>query len=102
MEAAQAHVYSLPREVVSKRQHTYHVKRKFGITAAVYDAMVNEQEGKCAICGRPPLHYRLSVDHDHERDIVRGLLCPRCNRGLGVFWDNPEMLRKAADYLEKF
>lgn len=42
----------------------------------------------------------LDVDHDHETGEIRGLLCSRCNGGLGLFCDNPSLLKKAIAYLE--
>lgn len=53
---------------------------------------------ECIICGD---NCRLDVDHDHATGKIRGLLCSRCNRGIGFFKDNPEILLKARDYLEK-
>lgn len=61
--------------------------------------MLEEQGGLCAICGNP-LEVPC-VDHDHETNQVRGLLCNPCNRGLGLFKDKPETLRSAAAYIEK-
>src|SRR5208282_181641 len=77
---------------------------KFGITQADYDRMLESQDGKCLICGanRPGDRDNFSVDHCHLTGIVRGLLCTKCNRGLGCFNDLPGLLRKAADYLEHF
>jgi hypothetical protein len=62
------------------------------------------QNGVCAICGSPPTgtrsHGLLAIDHCHDTLKIRGLLCNNCNNGLGRFKDNPDSLRKAADYLE--
>jgi hypothetical protein len=44
----------------------------------------------------------LVVDHDHETGEVRGLLCNRCNTGLGFFADNRGYMRRALTYLENF
>jgi hypothetical protein len=53
---------------------------------------------KCAICKADA--DRLMVDHCHETEAVRGLLCMACNFGLGWFKDNPDALRNAASYVE--
>lgn len=78
------------------------LKRKFGLTLADFARMKNEQGGGCAICGTTEpggQGNRLHVDHDHTSGQVRGLLCSNCNRGLGHFQDDPELLRKAISYL---
>lgn len=79
-----------------------HLVRKYGVTFADYKRMLDEQEGRCAICARPePEHRMFDVDHDHATGVVRGLLCTSCNRVLGHAGDSPERLRAAADYLEQ-
>ena len=78
------------------------LKRRYGINTEEYNKLFRRQEGVCAICGNPcNTGNRLSVDHSHKTGIVRGLLCNACNRGLGMLQDSAELLRKAADYLEK-
>jgi hypothetical protein len=80
-----------------------HLKRLYGITCADYDRMLLEQNGVCAICGTTePGHKKnyFCVDHCHATGKVRKLLCSACNVGLSRFKDNPELLRKAALYLE--
>lgn len=78
-----------------------HLKRRFGITQADYEAMLEVQGGGCGICGNLPKEgVALHVDHDHETGEVRGLLCVSCNNGLGQFRENPALLRIAAEYLE--
>jgi Recombination endonuclease VII len=76
---------------------TYHLTRRYGITAAEADFMLDEQDGVCAICQSAPAAH---VDHDHETGAVRALLCFNCNGGLGQFRDDPAVLRAAADYVE--
>jgi hypothetical protein len=79
------------------------LKYHYGVTLDSYGEMLASQNGLCAICGRSPelFNRAFAVDHDHATNIVRGILCPDCNRGLGGFHDDPDLLRKAADYLTK-
>lgn len=73
---------------------------RYGISQEQYNALFNEQKGACAICSEHPETRCLDVDHKHGTTKVRGLLCSRCNTGLGLFMDSPELLREAAFYLE--
>lgn len=79
------------------------IKRKYGISLEEYDELLARQDGGCAICGSRDhaLEYQLAVDHDHETGRVRGLLCHRCNLGIGQFGDDLDLLRKAIKYLEE-
>jgi hypothetical protein len=63
-----------------------------------FDSLFQQQKGLCGIC-HDPLQ-KPNVDHDHTINVVRGLLCQKCNWGLGQFRDSPQILRTAADYLE--
>ena len=75
--------------------------RNYGITIEEYDNMFAAQNGICAICGKPQNGKRLFVDHNHETDKVRGLLCQNCNIALGHMGDDAQLLIKAIDYLMK-
>jgi hypothetical protein len=75
-----------------------HIKKKYGLSREDYEAMLLEQEGKCLICGKDM--NPSCVDHDHETDEIRGLLCSNCNVMLAMSHDNPSILRAGADYLE--
>jgi hypothetical protein len=77
---------------------TYHLTRRYGITAAEADHLLEKQSGLCAICGAAPARH---VDHDHLTGAVRALLCFNCNGGLGQFKDDPAVLRAAAEYVEE-
>lgn len=67
-----------------------------------YIKLLSIAENKCQLCGFLNSNGDLlCVDHDHETGLVRFLLCHPCNRGLGLFKDNPAMLQKAADMLLK-
>lgn len=85
-----------------------HLKRRFGLDIKEYESLLIQQNYACAICKKPESALgtktdgspkRLSVDHCHETKIIRGLLCQRCNAGIGMFFDNPDYLKSAIDYL---
>lgn len=80
-----------------------HALKKYGITPGDYDQLLAEQDGVCAICAQPEsIEGRvLAVDHDHQSGAVRGLLCGRCNRAIGLLLDDPELLTRAANYLTR-
>ena len=74
----------------------------YALTVEQYTAMVQAQDGRCAICQRPTLEIPkqiLNVDHDHMTNEIRGLLCFDCNTGLGKFRDNPTLLKSALEYM---
>jgi hypothetical protein len=73
------------------------VASRYGTTARAVADMATRQEGCCAICGKAR---RLVVDHEHTSGRVRGLLCSRCNVGVGQFLDDVELLKSAIRYLE--
>lgn len=71
-----------------------------GLTLQDYQQMLDAQNGVCAICGREPGKNKLAIDHDHKTGIIRGLLCFRCNYGLGWFQDDLTRIYKAIAHLE--
>src|SRR5690606_640730 len=86
-----------------------HGERTYSRTEAQYQALLAAQGGECAGgVGAQGRSKRLAVDHDQQccpapvscGQCVRGLLCTRCNRYLGTIHDNPDALRRLADYLE--
>ena len=72
--------------------------RKYGLTEKQFRALKRAQENRCAICGAR-LSGKICVDHDHTTKKVRGLLCHKCNTGLGFFEDDPIRLLRAIWYL---
>ena len=90
------------RDARLKSEHKSRLKRSYGITPEEYDAMYFSQGRVCKICktdkpgGRTKLFF---IDHCHKTQKIRGLLCMRCNTGLGLFMDNPEFLGQAIKYL---
>ncbi|HTH63246.1 MAG TPA: endonuclease VII domain-containing protein [Gemmatimonadales bacterium] len=73
------------------------LRRAYGISVFQYNELARQQEYACRICGNVP--NRLNTDHDHATGRVRGLLCFLCNRGLAHFRDDPELFRRAAEYV---
>lgn len=72
---------------------------KYGIADLQRAHFVKNTVKQCAICS---VTSKLQVDHCHVNGTVRSMLCGRCNRSLGGFGDNPELLKKAADYVETY
>lgn len=79
------------------------IRNQYGITLAEYNAMLEAQNYKCAICNNEDEveGRRLAIDHCHNTGKIRGLLCGKCNRGLGLFYDNKKLLQSAIKYLNK-
>lgn len=89
------------------KQRGYNLKFSYGINIEQYNKLLVEQNGVCAICGDPPLgvgkHQKvLHVDHDHTTQEVRGLLCDRCNKAVGLMRDRADLFLAAATYCEAF
>lgn len=80
------------------------LRRVYGITLDQYDEMLNQQHDSCAICGthQSSLKNRLVVDHCHETDKVRKLLCYPCNTALGLVKEDTDILETMIRYLESF
>jgi hypothetical protein len=88
---------------MSKRDYRReNLKKRYNISLEEYDGMLVEQGFVCAICGKEcRKNMYLSVDHDHETGLVRGLLCDDCNNGLAKFFDDVTLLQKAIEYLNE-
>ena len=79
------------------------LKRYYNLTEQEYQQMYQAQGGLCAICGNPEISGRkLAVDHDHKSGLVRGLLCQRCNGGIGQLGDDISRLESAVVYLRRY
>lgn len=90
------------REKNIERHADNHARWKYGVEHGSYDAMLAAQGGVCAICSTDKPGSRLNrfhIDHCHKSTVVRGLLCEHCNRGLGMFKDDPALLGRAITYL---
>ena len=79
----------------------------YGMTEGQYQQMFKEQHGLCAICQQPEVRMvngkmrRLSIDHNHNTNKIRELLCSSCNIALGNFQDNILVIESALKYLKK-
>lgn len=76
------------------------LRAQYNMSVQDYEEMFARQGGGCWICGAVPGDGKhLDIDHDHQTNKVRGLLCNRCNRGLAIFKDSIELLGRALGYL---
>ena len=85
------------RKVYTRKQN---LKRKFNISIEDYEKMLKDQNFKCKIC-KQQKDETFAVDHCHKTLKIRGLLCLKCNTGLGQFMDNIDFLKAAIIYLEE-
>lgn len=79
---------------------------RYGLKPGEYEEMLSIQNYTCGICrsdkaglnarGKPG---RFHIDHNHETGEVRGLLCSPCNKGLGHFRDDPEIMKAAIEWI---
>lgn len=99
------------KEATSTTGHSSHCKfcryinqwRKYGVTPKTYREKLAAQSGKCLIChAEGTKAVPLVLDHCHDKHRVRGIICRRCNAGLGCFDDNPFMLSRAIHYLVSY
>ena len=90
------------KEVIAAYKKAYDVLKRYSMTLAEKNKMKDEQGNKCKICYQDfSSDVEPHVDHCHTSGKIRGLLCSRCNLGLGHFQDNPLVFIKAAEYLKE-
>lgn len=93
-----------PSKIASK---FYNLKYNYGITLEEYEVLYNRTNGRCYICSKSPELKEcgnrnwLCLDHDHDTNEIRGLLCGQCNSALGLFYDNTEYLARAMSYINE-
>ena len=77
-------------------------KKRYGLTIEQKQAMIDNQDGKCAICQSDlETTHNVCVDHCHSTNQIRGILCRKCNLGIGHLNDSIEILKSAQKYLQK-
>lgn len=82
----------------------YHLQKEFSMSIEDYNSLLEKQDGVCNICKRHRIasnKSNMAVDHCHTTGKIRGILCNWCNRGIGIFEDNEEFLKRAIDYLKE-
>ena len=80
--------------IQKETRHEYSIKRRYGLSKAQYESLLEKQDSKCALCDICPSKMRLAVDHSHETGQVRGLLCNACNAKLAWYENRIELIRK--------
>lgn len=97
--------YAAYRKKAKHRVRDWHLKKKYGVGAAWYEATLAAQGGRCAICKsddpRTPWG-KFVIDHCHKTDTVRGILCDWCNKALGLLEDDVVRTSAALAYLERY
>lgn len=100
---AEKHRASPKGQIAARRN----VVARYGLTLEEYDAMVEAADGVCEICKQPEIRMHkgrvkfLSVDHCHNTNVVRGILCDNCNTALGRVKDSVETLEAMIEYLRR-
>lgn len=95
------------RASAPQKVRAYRLKWWFDMELSQFEGMLASQNGLCAVCKRPETNAfkgkvrDLCVDHDHETGAIRGLLCTRCNRALGLLGDDPKIVWEMARYIDK-
>jgi len=109
-ETGETKYYSRCKPCLKKHMYDKNIIKRYKLDRDAYERLKTFQGGKCAICQRATGASRhLSVDHDHSccsdvnscGNCVRGLICGHCNRMLGFARDDPEMFKRAAQYLRE-
>jgi hypothetical protein len=99
--------YGYPRNTCGacrqKKKRPQRLAKIYGVPFQELLILKENQDYKCAICGvnDHDTTKGLAIDHDHQTGKVRGWLCHNCNRAIGMLRDDPNVLRKAVEYLEK-
>ena len=91
-------IYKERRKLSSRK---WYLKSTYGITEEYYLKLLSLGNNSCWIC-KESYSYNLHLDHNHDNGKIRGLLCGECNRALGLFKDNKNILKLAIGYLEQF
>lgn len=97
----QKRYYEKNRDKLLKRTNEKMRQLRTGCTPEMVSAFLQIQDGKCAICSKDLVGRDACADHCHKIGKVRGLLCRKCNSGIGQLGDDPARVQLAADYLRR-
>ncbi len=93
------------KERSQKTKRSYSLRNLYGITLDQYNALLSQQDNRCAICMSTSTKRKtcpnLLVDHCHATGKVRGLLCSTCNSAIGMLEESEQSLTNAISYLKK-
>ena len=99
--ASEHHIQNRKSKNMAARNRRLQIE--YGITHEQVKRMYISQSGNCAICGNKfNGRWDICVDHNHTTEQVRQILCRKCNSGLGHFRENPSILLRAIDYINKW
>lgn len=85
----------------TKEWHKFHhIKTKYGLTREQYESMVKKQKGRCKICRE--IMNRICIDHNHENNDVRDLLCSHCNTAIGLIKESISTAESMIAYFKKW
>ena len=90
--------YKRNKETINRKAKWVALYSKYKITKADYEKLYLKQNGRCAVCKKE--FPSLSVDHNHETGIVRGLVCTKCNTALGLVYENTDILLSMIKYIK--
>jgi hypothetical protein len=88
-------------EKITANNRRFRLRNKYNLTPDQADELLDGQGGVCAICNEDDPTGGWVVDHDHDSGVVRGILCRKCNSGIGLLKDSVSVLRAATIYLER-
>jgi hypothetical protein len=103
IEVVAAYNKANPEKHASHSRYARYRKDGIEMSPERFETMLEEQRFSCAICF-DPLNIskgKYGLDHNHKTGEARGILCPTCNKGIGLLKDNPVVLRSAATYLDQ-
>lgn len=87
---------------ISERGKKSWRKTQYGLSEERFQMLKLAQFDRCGICRKEfdESQHGAQIDHDHKTGVIRGLLCVKCNMGLGYFDDSEHSLQSAIEYLQ--